>query len=49
MSGPGARELQERLVETFEKTGIPVAAIYEGGPQPQLALARVADGVWSSP
>ena len=41
--------VQERVVEVFEKTGIPVPAIYEGGPEPQLELARVADGTWSSP
>jgi hypothetical protein len=49
MQGPGAMEIQERIVETFEKNGIPVPAIYEGGPEPQLELARVVDGVWSSP
>ena len=42
-------EVQEAIVETFEKTGIPVPSIYEGGPEPQLELARVADGVWTSP
>jgi hypothetical protein len=49
MRGPGAIEVQERLVETFERAGIPVPAIYEGGPEPQLELARVVDGRWSNP
>ena len=49
MRGPGAMGLQERIVEAFEKTGIPVPAIYEGGPEPQLELARASGGRWSSP
>jgi len=47
MRGPGAMKVQERIVETLEKTGIPVPAIYEGGPEPQLGLARVIDGRWA--
>jgi hypothetical protein len=49
MRGPGADKVQERIVETFERTGIPVPAIYEGGPEPQLELARVVDGKWAGP
>lgn len=49
MRGPGAMRVQERIVESFEKTGIPVPAIYEGGPEPQLELARAANGKWASP
>jgi len=49
MTGPSAMAVQERMVETFEATGIPVPAIYEGGPEPQLELARVTNGVWSTP
>ena len=49
MSGPSAIEVQEKMVETFEATGIPVPAIYEGGPEPQLEIARVVNGRWASP
>jgi hypothetical protein len=48
-SGPGADALQLRLVEAFERTGITVVAVYEGGPAPRLLLARVTGGVWDSP
>jgi hypothetical protein len=49
MRGPGAMQVQEQIVEHFENTGIPVPAIYEGGPEPRLELARVKDGKWSTP
>ncbi len=49
MSGPSAIKVQEKLVETFEATGIPVPTIYEGGPEPQLELAKVTNGKWASP
>jgi len=49
MTGPSAMAVQEKVVEVFEKTGIPVPAIYEGGPEPQIELARVVDCKWSSP
>ncbi|MCU0303865.1 MAG: hypothetical protein MUC56_07405 [Thermoanaerobaculales bacterium] len=47
--GAAAARVQERIVEVFEATGIPVPAIYEGGPEPQLELARVVGGVWVTP
>jgi len=49
MRGPSAIDVQERVVEAFEATGIPVPTIYEGGPEPQLVLARVVDGKWADP
>jgi hypothetical protein len=49
MTGPSAMQVQEKVVQVFEESGIPVPAIYEGGPEPQLELAKVADGKWSSP
>jgi hypothetical protein len=49
MRGPAAMEVQERIVQAFEETGIPVPSIYEGGPEPQLAIARVVGGVWATP
>lgn len=47
--GPGAMQVQERIVEELEAVGIPVPAIYEGGPEPKLELARAGDGVWATP
>lgn len=49
MRGPSAVQVQEKIVETFEATGIPVPSIYEGGPEPQHELAKVKDGRWSTP
>jgi hypothetical protein len=49
MSGPSAIKVQEKVVETFEATGIPVPTIYEGGPEPQIELAKVTNGKWASP
>ena len=49
MSGPSAIKVQEKVVETFEALGIPIPAIYEGGPEPQIELAKVTNGVWSTP
>ena len=49
MRGPSAMKVQEKVVETFEATGIPVPSIYEGGPEPQHELARVTNGRWSTP
>jgi hypothetical protein len=49
MKGPSAMAVQEKIVESFEASGIPVPSIYEGGPEPQQELARVTDGVWSTP
>ena len=49
MRGPSAIKVQEKIVETFEATGIPVPAIYEGGPEPQVELAKVVNGKWSTP
>lgn len=47
--GPGAMQVQERLVEAFEKTGIPVPEIYEGGPEPSLTIARASATNWATP
>lgn len=49
MTGPSAIEVQEKIVETFEATGIPVPTIYEGGPEPQIELAKVTNGKWATP
>ena len=49
MRGPSAITVQEKIVETLEATGIPVQAIYEGGPEPQINLAKVVNGKWAGP
>ena len=49
MRGPSAIKVQEKVVEAFEATGIPVPTIYEGGPEPQLELAKVVNGKWATP
>jgi len=49
MCGPSTVNVQEKIVEAFEATGIPITAIYEGGPEPQLEIAKVVDGKWTSP
>jgi len=44
--GPEAETIQERLIEGFEKAGITVLQIYEGGPEPTESVAKVSDGKW---
>jgi hypothetical protein len=44
--GPEAETIQERLVEGFEKAGIEVLQIYEGGPEPTYTIAKASDGKW---
>jgi hypothetical protein len=46
--GPGAEELQRRLVESFERLGVTVLKLYEGGPEATDAIARVSEGKWAS-
>ena len=47
--GPGADEVQERLVEIMEGLNIPVLAVYEGGPEEREVIARADPPIWSSP
>lgn len=47
--GPGADRLQQRLVEVFERRGIPVLQVFEGGPEVRLAIARADGGLWAAP
>ena len=49
MVGPGADQVQERLVETMESLNIPVLGVYEGGPEVRQKIARVRDGGWGQP
>ena len=47
-SGPCAGELQRRLVESFERLGVTVLKLYEGGPEISDAIAKVLEGKWVS-
>ena len=47
--GPGAAAVQERLVESLERLGVPVLALWEGGPGVTRRLVRAAGGRWVSP
>lgn len=44
--GPFAGELQLRLVESFERHGVPILQVYEGGPEAFTVLATVRGGSW---
>jgi len=48
-SGPAADEVQQALVEAFERLDIPVPAIYEGGPGQRRSIARVQSETWVAP
>lgn len=44
--GPFAGELQLRLVESFERQGVTVLQVYEGGPEAWTVLATARGGRW---
>jgi hypothetical protein len=44
--GPAADEVQERLVEGFEKLGVRVLQVYEGGPEVRESIAKASEGKW---
>lgn len=44
--GDGSEALQEALVTAFERAGVTVTAIYEGGPEVREAVARASGGRW---
>ncbi len=45
-AGPAAELLQERLVVALERIGIPVDAVYEGGPAVFETVARAHGARW---
>ena len=47
--GAAADEVQQALVEAFERLDIPVPAIYEGGPEERQEIARVQSETWVAP
>jgi hypothetical protein len=49
LRGPGAEAVQEHLVTAFERHGIVVRQVYEGGPPVRRRIARAAKGIWSAP
>jgi hypothetical protein len=49
MRGPGADEVQERLVEILEDLNVPVLSVYEGGPEERELIARATPPTWTSP
>jgi hypothetical protein len=48
MRGPGADQLQARLVETLESLSVPVLGVYEGGPEERELIARATPPIWST-
>jgi len=47
--GSGADEVQLRLLEAFERNGIRIIEVYEGGPDVGQAIATARDGRWTTP
>ena len=45
--GPGAEQVQLRLMEQLEQFEIPVRQAYEGGPEVRRELARASGERWS--
>ena len=46
--GAAADTVQERLLEAFERVGISIRQVYEGGPLERRAIARAHEGAWLS-
>jgi hypothetical protein len=47
--GPGANDVQLGILEGFERLGVQVVEVYEGGPDVTEPIARARDGRWSTP
>jgi hypothetical protein len=47
--GPGADQLQLRLLEALERHGIRILEVYEGGPEPRQEIAVARGGSWATP
>ncbi len=47
IQGAAADEIQERLNEGFERVGIVVLKLFEGGPEPTEVVAQARPGRWS--
>ncbi len=46
--GPGADQVQEKLITAFEKAGVTVLEVYEGGPEVREPLGRAQGQQWIS-
>lgn len=46
--GPGADKVQEKLIEGFEKAGVTVLEVYEGGPEVREPIGRAQSQQWVS-
>ena len=47
--GPGADEVQLHILEAFERQGVRILEVYEGGPDVGQAIATAHEGRWSVP
>ncbi len=47
--GPGADEIQLRILDVLERHGVRVLGVYEGGPEVGQTIATARDGRWSTP
>ena len=44
--GPNAEAVQVKLIEGFEKFGVPILEVYEGGPEVRERIAKASGGKW---
>lgn len=44
--GPHADVVQEKLIEGFEKFGVPILQVYEGGPEVRERIAKAEGDRW---
>jgi hypothetical protein len=47
--GPGADQVQLWILEAFERQGVRILGVYEGGPEVGQTIAAARDGRWSVP
>jgi hypothetical protein len=47
--GPGASEVQLRLLEAFESHGVKILQVFEGGPEASESIAVARNGLWAQP
>jgi len=48
-TGPGAEDVQLRLIEAFERSSVRVLQVFEGGPGVDSRVAIVQNGTWTQP
>jgi hypothetical protein len=47
--GPGAEQVQLRMIEAFESLAVRVLQVFEGGPEELSSIAIVRNGAWMQP